>query len=141
MTLLFGRQEQRLFTLDREPMTDQGVDVPKVHIGKPVNFIEVLYRNVGKSDLQAQKCLKDSCTTKAHCIMMTAHQSWEAGAHCTDSRHSNRLENISVMPVGLSLFQEAHLVLVPSSIPAVPCFLWATRLRVAFRSLCCFSLL
>lgn len=95
-------------------MIDQGVDVPKVHIGEPVNFIEVLYRNVGKSDLQAQKCLKDSCTTKAHCIMMTAHQSWEAGAHCTDSRHSNRLENISVMSVGLSLFQEARLVLVPS---------------------------
>lgn len=45
-------------------MTDQGVDVPKVHIGEPVDFIEVLYRNVGKSDLQAQKCLKTAAPLK-----------------------------------------------------------------------------
>lgn len=39
-----GDGNKRLFTLDREPNTDQGMDVHKVQVGEPVNFTEVLYR-------------------------------------------------------------------------------------------------
>lgn len=108
-----GDGDKHLFTLDREPMTDQGMDVPKVQVGEPVNFIEVLYRKVGKSDLQAQKCLKDSCTTKAHHIMNDSSPKLGIWS----SLHSQQTSTgwRTSLPVGLSLFQEALLVLVPSS--------------------------
>lgn len=120
-------------------MTDQGMDVPKVQVGEPVNFIEILYRNVDKSDLQAQKCLRDSCTTKAHHIM--SDSSPVLGMKLTaQTADINRLENISASwpePLPGSSVWSCFLL----GLPAVPCFLWATGLRVAFRSLCCFSFL
>lgn len=50
---------------DRESMTDQSMDTSKVQVGKPVSFIGVAYRIVCQGYLPKQKCLKESCISKA----------------------------------------------------------------------------
>lgn len=130
-----GDGNRRLFTLDREPMTDQGMDVPKVQVGEPVNFIEILYRWVWVRVTYRHRNVSETAAPLKPTI------SWVLGMELTaQTADINRLENISASwpePLPGSSVWSWFLL----GLPAVPCFLWATGLRVAFRSLCCFSFL
>lgn len=81
---------------------------------------------------------KTAASLKPTISWVTAHQSWESGAHCTHSRHQQIGKHLCQLAWASSRKLICFWFLL--GIPAVPCFLWATRLRVVFRSLCCFFL-
>lgn len=47
MTLFVARHEH-LLTPGRKLMTEKSMHASKVYLGKPLSFIEVTYRNIGK---------------------------------------------------------------------------------------------
>ena len=52
--------DRTLFTLDKEPRTDQSAHTTEVLRGEPISFIGVTYRNMGEGLLT---CNKDRCST------------------------------------------------------------------------------
>ena len=80
-------QHNHLLAPDRDSTTDC-TGTTEVQLGKPMSFIGITYRNVGEGYLQ------DSCITKAHNSMMTAHGSWELEAHYRAYSQLNRLESV-----------------------------------------------
>ena len=61
-----------LFTPDREPTTDQSKDTIKVHLGEPMNFIGVTYRNMGGELLTGKEMTKTDAPPKPTPVCVTA---------------------------------------------------------------------
>lgn len=53
-----------ILNTDVEPTAHQGVDTPKVQLGKPVGFIGVTYRTMGEELLRGARRLTNSCFTE-----------------------------------------------------------------------------
>lgn len=63
-----------------------------------------------KGKLLEHKWFKDSCITKAHPSMGTAHKRWKFGSHCTVPGSSTGWAmSVSGISGGLILFQAAWL--------------------------------
>ena len=61
-----------LFTLDREPMTDQSKNTILVHLGEPMSFIGVIYRYISGELLIGKETTKTDVPPKLTPIPVTA---------------------------------------------------------------------
>lgn len=82
----------QLLTPEREPKTDQSMDTNKIQLGKPMNFT-------------AAEMTQTVIPPKPTPTWVTAHKSWESGAHCKPAGGSigGRVSFLNDS-VGLNLF-------------------------------------
>ena len=69
--------DRTLFTLDKEPRTDQSAHTTEVLRGEPISFIGVTYRNMGEGLLTGAEMTQGSCITEAHATWVTAQKAGE----------------------------------------------------------------
>lgn len=72
MRLFLAKLYTLLFTLDREPMTDQSKDTILVHLGEPMSFIGVIYIQVHKWGVTGKEMTKTDVPPKLTPIPVTA---------------------------------------------------------------------
>ena len=118
MKLALGRHNTHLFTLDRNPTTDQSTDTTKVQLGKPMSFIGVTYRTMGEGLLtRAEMTQRQVYLHSPPSAWVRAHKSWDPGntAHLADGSTGCRVSFPSEA-VALNLFQAAvWCLLLPGS--------------------------
>lgn len=66
----------------------------KVHLGEPMSFIKVTYRNMGEGSLIGAEMTQRQLHGQTHSSMGDSSQSWEPGAHCTACRQLSRSKSV-----------------------------------------------
>ena len=83
-----------LLTPDREHMTDECKDTPRIQLRETISFIGITYRSLGEGLLTGTEMTQRQLHHQAYSSMRDFSKSWEPGAHCTAWSQLSRLESV-----------------------------------------------
>ena len=73
---LLIRHSNLLFISDRDPTTDQSIQTTKIKLGKPMNFIGIVYRNMSEELLTRIEIIQTTASAKPTPVYMAAHKTY-----------------------------------------------------------------